>query len=857
MLKNTLTSLFGSSNQRILKGLSPDIQAVGALEVEMRALDDAALRDRTIAFKQRLENGEPVDNLMCEAFATVREAAKRVLGQRHFDVQIAGGIILHQGKIAEMKTGEGKTLVSTLPAYLNALSGKGVHIVTVNDYLANRDSEWMGQIYRFLGMETGCIVSGVDDTGRKKAYSCSITYATNNELGFDYLRDNLRLGIEDISQRAFHYAIIDEVDSILIDEARTPLIISGPSEERSDLYLKVDRLIAELKPQHYEMDEKQRSVALSEEGGEEVETLVQKYNLLKEGAGLYDIENISILHHIIQALKANHFFKRDKDYILNKGEVIIIDEFTGRMMQGRRYSDGLHQAIEAKEKVHIRSENQTIASVTFQNYFRNYPKLSGMTGTALTESAEFGEIYNLDVVEIPTHKPMKREDLQDNIYRTNAERDRAVLECIKDCYEKKQPILVGTTSIEKTESLSVQLKKEKVPHNVLNARYHESEAAIIAEAGRKAAVTIATNMAGRGTDIQLGGNLQARLKGSNQTEEQLSKEISAEQKEVLAAGGLFILGTERHESRRIDNQLRGRSGRQGDAGRSQFFISLQDDLMRIFGAERMDSMLKRLGLPENEAISHPWVSKAIERAQRKVEEQHFEIRKQLLRFDDVMNDQRKAVFGQRREIMQMQDGADLITDFAEEAIDRAITNMIPEKRTVEEWNIQGLHEELLRLFGINFPLEEWVQEEGVTEMEISVRVKQRVNIIFKGKKERYGEELINLAAQSLLLQTLDSLWKDHLNQLDHLRQGISLRAYGQRDPLNEYRREAFLLFESLLAHFREMALQLFCRVEINRPIEPRKQVPTRRAEGDWGRVSRNAPCPCGSGKKYKYCHGKL
>ncbi|MBV9860304.1 MAG: preprotein translocase subunit SecA [Alphaproteobacteria bacterium] len=901
--------LFGSANDRYLKSLGPLVDAINELEPQLAALSDEELRGRTAQFRQKLAEGGELDDLLVDAFATVREAAKRTLGQRHFDVQLLGGIVLHRGMIAEMKTGEGKTLVSTLPVYLNALLGKGVHVVTVNDYLARRDAEWMGQIYRFLGMSVGCIVHELDDFQRQQAYLCDITYGTNNEFGFDYLRDNMKFRLEEMVHRPFHYAIVDEVDSILIDEARTPLIISGPTEDSSELYIRVDKLIPALVPEDYEKDEKQRTVTLTESGVERMEEMLRQTGLLSTGT-LYDIHNVSLVHHANQALRAHKLFARDTDYIVKDDKIIIIDEFTGRMMEGRRYSEGLHQALEAKEGVTVQNENQTLASITFQNYFRMYPKLAGMTGTAMTESVEFGDIYKLEVIEVPTNVPVRRSDSDDEVYRTTREKFDAIVKQIEECQQRKQPVLVGTVSIEKSEALSALLKKHKVAHNVLNARYHEQEAHIIAQAGRPGTVTIATNMAGRGTDIQLGGNLEMRLKteaapiedvaARTAREESIRAEIAAAREVVREAGGLFVLGSERHESRRIDNQLRGRSGRQGDPGASKFFVSLEDDLMRIFGTERMDSVLQRLGLQEGEAIIHRWVNKALEKAQQKVEARNYDIRKQLLKYDDVMNDQRKVIYEQRREIMSARDVATTVADMRAETISECVARAIPENSISEQWDLAGLHEEGLRLLGLDLPIAEWAKEEGIGAAEIEERVAAAADRKMAEKTANYGPEMMRMAEKSLLLQLLDHTWKDHLLSLDHLRQGINLRAYAQRDPLNEYKREAFELFEGLLVTLRQQVTSVLSHVElrIERPIEeappdereavmaeearatgttggplPGRARPSRRGGpgyngsggaapngGDrapWAGTPRNAPCPCGSGRKFKHCHGRV
>ncbi len=883
--------LFGTANDRFLKSLDSIVQAVNALEAEVAALDDEALKARTPWLKERLAKGETLDQILPDAFATVREAAKRTLGQRHFDVQLLGGMVLHKGMISEMKTGEGKTLVSTLPAYLNALPGKGVHIVTVNDYLAKRDAEWMGQIYRFLGLSVGCIVHELDDAERRQAYACDVTYGTNNELGFDYLRDNMKFRLEEMSHRAFNYAIVDEVDSILIDEARTPLIISGPTEDNSDLYVQVDALIPKLEAGDFEKDEKSRAVTMTESGVERMEVLLQESGLLKQG-GLYDIANISLVHHVNQALRAHKLFARDVDYLIKDGKVMIIDEFTGRMMEGRRYSEGLHQALEAKERVEIQNENQTLASITFQNYFRLYPKLSGMTGTAMTEAGEFSEIYSLDVCEIPTNVACVRKDADDEVYRTAGEKNAAIVTLIEECVERKQPVLVGTVSIEKSEHLADLLKKKKIPHKVLNARYHEQEAFIVSQAGVPGAVTIATNMAGRGTDIQMGGNLDMRLKqelgalegpAREKRAAEIKAEVEAFKKVALEAGGLYVIGTERHESRRIDNQLRGRSGRQGDPGGSKFFLSLEDDLMRIFGSDKLDGMLQKLGLEAGEAIVHPWINKALEKAQQKVEARNFEIRKNLLKFDDVMNDQRKVVYEQRRDLMNADDVSSTIASMRHEAIDALVARCIPEKAFPEDWDAAGLHEECLRLFNVDLPIKDWTKEEGIADAEIRERLYAAADRKMAEKAANYGPDVMRMVEKSLLLQMLDQCWKEHLLGLDHLRQGIGLRAYGQRDPLNEYKREAFNLFEVMLASLKERITALLSHVEL-RYDEPPSDIlpqvpqemhltrhdpalgpePTGAAAGfdqndpaTWARsTSRNAPCPCGSGKKFKYCHGR-
>ncbi len=898
--------LFGSSGDRKIKAYRARVEAINALEPELAQLDDAALRGKTAEFRARLAAGEALDDLLPEAFATVREAAKRTLGERHYDVQLIGGMVLHEGNISEMKTGEGKTLVSTLAAYLNALPAKGVHLVTVNDYLAKRDSEWMGKVYRFLGLEVGVILHGLDDNQRREAYAADITYGTNNEYGFDYLRDNMKYQLASMVQRGHHFAIVDEVDSILIDEARTPLIISGPLDDKSDLYLSVDEIIPEIAEADYEMDEKARTVNLTDDGNEHVEELLRARNILTDG-NLYDIENITIVHHINNALRAHKLFQKDKDYIVKAGKVVIIDEFTGRMMEGRRYSDGLHQALEAKERVQIQPENQTLASITFQNYFRMYKKLAGMTGTALTEASEFGDIYNLDVLEIPTNRKLARVDEDDEVYRSAREKYDAIILQIEDCAARDQPVLVGTTSIEKSEQLAELLKKKKVKHNVLNARYHEQEAHIIAQAGVPGAVTIATNMAGRGTDIQLGGNLDMRIADETAGIEdeaarrrkidEVKADVTAKKNRALEAGGLYVIGTERHESRRIDNQLRGRSGRQGDPGRSKFYLSLEDDLMRIFGTDRMDGMLQKLGLQEGEAIVHPWINKALEKAQQKVEARNFDIRKNLLKFDNVMNDQRRAIFEQRIELMKAEDVSETVGDMRRQVIDDMVALHVPEKAYAEQWDMEGLKAEVEKTLGLDLPVETWAEEEGIAEEEIRERLYAATDRHMAAKSAQIGPDLMRQVEKAVLLQTLDMHWREHLMMLDHLRQAVGLRGYGQRDPLNEYKSEAFELFESLLRRLREdVTRQLAVAQFVTEAQAPRiedaplpemhahhadpttgedelaggdtatLQRPVRNDPGvalnpndpaTWGKTPRNAPCPCGSGKKYKHCHGTI
>jgi len=887
--------LFGNANDRVVGSLRSSVQKTNALEEKYLPLSDEDLRAQTEVLRGRLDAGETLDDILPDAFSVVREAAKRTLGQRHFDVQLMGGMVLHSGKIAEMKTGEGKTLVATLAVYLNALSRKGVHVVTVNDYLAQRDSAWMGQVYRFLGLTVGCIVNGLDDNERREAYAADVTYGTNNEFGFDYLRDNMKYRLDEMVQRPFHYAIVDEVDSILIDEARTPLIISGPSQDSSELYQRVDRLIPALAEEDYDKDEKHKTVALNEPGTEKIEELLREAGLLETGT-LYDIHNVGLVHHVNQALRAHKLFTRDVDYIVKDDKVVIIDEFTGRMMSGRRYSEGLHQALEAKEHVTIQQENQTLASITFQNYFRMYPKLAGMTGTAMTEAGEFSEIYKLDVVEMPTNRPVSRGDEDDEVYRTAGEKNAAIITLIEEARKRQQPVLVGTVSIEKSEHLADLLKKKKIPHAVLNARYHEQEAAIIAQAGRPGAVTIATNMAGRGTDIQLGGNLEVRIREEAETLEGEARdkkiaEIRAELEKardiVKEGGGLYVVGTERHESRRIDNQLRGRSGRQGDPGNSKFFLSLEDDLMRIYGMQRMDGVLQRLGIQEGEAIIHPWINKALERAQKKVEQQHFEVRKNLLKYDDVMNDQRKVIYEQRREVMSAEIVDAIVEDMRHDVIERVVGRNVPANSYAEQWNTVGLKTEIQDIVGIEIPVDEWAAEQGINDEAVLERITAASDAKVAQKVATYGADIMNQIERSLLLQLLDQSWKEHLLALDHLRQGINLRAYGQRDPLNEYKREAFQLFAAMLDDVREQVTRYLSNIEFRTEAPPPPpqiaMLETRRDpaldmeagfisseqagfapaaggvaladEQQFAGVPRNAPCPCGSGKKYKHCHG--
>ncbi len=910
MITALARKLFGSHNDRILRTQDPLIASINTLEPDVLKLDDAQLCAKTVEFRERLQKGETLDDLLPEAFATVREAAKRVLGQRHFDVQLRGGMVLHSGKIAEMKTGEGKTLVATLAVYLNAIEGKGVHVVTVNDYLAKRDSAWMGRVYGFLGLTTGCIVHGLTDEERQMAYNADITYGTNNEFGFDYLRDNMKFEAKELCQRPFNFAIVDEVDSILIDEARTPLIISGPAEDSSDLYLKVDALIPHLVETNYELDEKAKTATLTEEGNVHIEELLGEDGLLTPGGGLYDAQNITVVHHVNQALRAHKMFARDVDYIVKGGKVIIIDEFTGRMMDGRRYSDGLHQALEAKEHVAIQRENQTLASITFQNYFRLYPKLAGMTGTAMTEAAEFAEIYNLETVEIPTNVPAARIDSEDEVYGTMAEKYEAIALKIKECQDRGQPVLVGTVSIEKSEVLSDLLKKNGIKHSVLNARYHEQEATIIAQAGRSGAVTIATNMAGRGTDIQMGGNLDMRLEQElggitdkadyNRRAEAIRDDITADALKARGAGGLFVIGTERHESRRIDNQLRGRSGRQGDPGSSMFYLSLEDDLMRIFGSERMEAVLAKLGLRGGEKIAHPWISTALEKAQQKVEARNFDVRKNLLKFDNVMNDQRKVIYEQRKDIMQAESVSETIVDLRHDIIHAMVVTAIPPHSYPEAWALTGLNERVSDLLALDLPIVDWGKEEGIAEEEMEERIRTAADEAMAEKVKVVGAERMAQAEKAALLGLLDVAWKDHLLALDQLRQGIHLRGYGQRDPFNEYSREAFGLFQMMLDSVRETVTKSLMHAKVRMPsleeyaaarhaqelrelhgLAPEEMTPEQlqaahaQAAGHrlatlpmqhafdsqnpdtWHNTPRNAPCPCGSGKKYKHCHGAV
>jgi preprotein translocase subunit SecA len=926
MIGSLARKIFGTANDRRVRAYQPKVDAINALEPELEKLSDEELRARTDEFRKQVADGASLDDILVPAFATVREAAKRTLGQRHFDVQMIGGMVLHDGSISEMKTGEGKTLVATLPVYLNSLAGKGVHVVTVNDYLAKRDAEWMGQVYKFIGLTVGIIVHGLDDEQRKAAYACDVTYATNNELGFDYLRDNMKYELSQMVQRPHNFAIVDEVDSILVDEARTPLIISGPLDDRSDFYNTIDTYIPKLSAEHFELDEKVRAVTLTESGMEFLEEKLREAGLLK-GESLYDIENVSVVHHVNQALRAHKMFQRDKDYIVKNGEVVIIDEFTGRMMQGRRYSEGLHQALEAKERVQIQPENQTLASITFQNYFRLYEKLAGMTGTASTEADEFMDIYKLDVNEIPTNRPMARDDQDDEVYRTAAEKYRAIIALIQDCKERGQPVLVGSTSIEKSELLAQMLVQEGWKQHdftdanafaglytgddsakkskdfaVLNARYHEQEAYIIAQAGVPGAVTIATNMAGRGTDIQLGGNADMRVRqeigemeagpARAEKEKKIREEVARLKEKALAAGGLYVLGTERHEARRIDNQLRGRSGRQGDPGTSKFFLSLEDDLMRIFGSDQLGGMLTKLGLQEGEAIVHPWINKALAKAQQKVEARNFDIRKNLLKYDDVMNDQRKVIFEQRIELMRDDDVAGTIGDMRESVVADLVAKHIPENAYPEQWDTAGLKDAVKNVLGLDLPVDDWAKEEGIADEEVRERITRQADEVMAGKVAKYGAEIMRYVEKNVLLQTLDHLWREHLVVLDHLRQVVGFRGYAQRDPLNEYKSEAFQLFDNLLNRLREGVTSQLMRVEIVSQAPQMQELPQMEAHhinpatgedemalagaalasdemevaaadrdpanpSSWGKVGRNEACPCGSGKKYKHCHGRF
>ncbi|WP_121631147.1 preprotein translocase subunit SecA [Tropicibacter alexandrii] len=906
MLGKLARKVFGTPNDRKIKATRPIVEKINALEAEFEKLDDAGLIAKTAEYKKRIEGGESLDHLLPEAFANCREAAKRALGLRAFDVQLMGGIFLHQGNISEMKTGEGKTLMATFAAYLNGLTGRGVHVVTVNDYLARRDAEWMSKVYGALGLTTGVVYPRQPEEEKKAAYECDITYATNNELGFDYLRDNMKSELNQIYQRDHYFAIVDEVDSILVDEARTPLIISGPAQDRSELYVAIDKLIPELQDDHYEIDEKTRNVTFTDEGNEFLEERLRVYELLPEGQTLYDPESTTIVHHVNQGLRAHKLYAKDKDYIVRDSEVILIDEFTGRMMQGRRLSEGLHQAIEAKEGCKIQPENVTLASVTFQNYFRLYDKLGGMTGTAATEAEEFAEIYGLGVVEVPTNRPIARIDEDDRVYRTAKEKYDAIVEEIKGAHEKGQPVLVGTTSIEKSEMLSHLLKQANLPHNVLNARQHEQEAQIVADAGKLGAITIATNMAGRGTDIKLGGNVEFQImeaiaaapdRDPEEIRAEIEKQHDADEEAVKQAGGLFVLATERHESRRIDNQLRGRSGRQGDPGRSAFFLSLDDDLMRIFGSERLDKVLSTLGMKEGEAIIHPWVNKSLERAQAKVEGRNFDIRKQLLKFDDVMNDQRKVIFSQRREIMEAEDLSEIVTDMRHEVIDELVDIYCPPRAYADQWNTEGLYAAVIEKLGLDLPIMSWADEDGVDQETVKERLEEASDKMMAEKAEAFGPETMRNIEKQVLLQTIDGKWREHLLTLEHLRSVVGFRGYAQRDPLNEYKNEAFALFENMLDSLREQVSSQLSQV---RPMTEEEQrammqqlmaqqkemqqqadqakaahepvLPTGEDEAareplvagfdetdqsTWGNPGRNDPCPCGSGKKFKHCHGSL
>ncbi len=863
---NKLTSrFFGSSNDRQIKKYRPIIDKINSLEEDLQKISDDELKLKTTYFKDLLSKEQNLINILPEAFASVREAAKRTLNQRHFDVQLMGGLVLHEGKIAEMKTGEGKTLVATLACYLNALEGKGVHVVTVNDYLAQRDSQWMGQIYEFLGMSVGCIVSEMDDHQRRLAYKADITYGTNNEFGFDYLRDNMKYSLDEMVQRPFNFAIVDEVDSILIDEARTPLVISGQSEDSSILYKTIDKFIPSLKEEDYELDEKQRTCNLTDNGIGNIEQALKSENLIEDGS-LFDVKNVSILHHINQALRAHKLFKKNTHYMVKNNKVIIIDEFTGRAMEGRRFGEGQHQAIEAKEKITVQPENQTLASVTFQNYFRMYPKLSGMTGTALTEEGEFSEIYNLHVIEVPTNLKIARIDSNDEIYKTNLERDEAVINLIEDCQKNNQPVLVGTVSIEKSEILSKLLKAKNIDHEVLNAKFHEQEAQIIGYAGIPGSVTIATNMAGRGTDIQLGGNLEIRqakeIKVDDLNSEKvknLINDIEEKKNVALKAGGLYVIGTERHESRRIDNQLRGRTGRQGDPGSSKFLLSLQDDLMRIFGSDRLETMLGKLGLEKGEAIVHPWINKAVEKAQGKVEAHNFEIRKQLLKFDDVMNDQRKVIFDQRKEIMRSDDISEMILDMRHEVIETIVFKSIPEQSYHDQWDSETLATDVKNYLGITVPIIKWTKEDGIIEKEIISRLIELSNNFMAERAVKFGIDVFRQAEKTLLLQVLDQGWKEHLLMLDQMRQSIGLRAYAQKDPLNEYKKEAFELFENMLDKLRKTITSVLSYIEIEQEnIQSKEHNNEPQTLPSSKKIPRNSICPlCDSGKKYKHCCGKL
>ena len=885
MLGKIARKIFGSANDRFVKRQYKIVNQINAMEPDFIKLSDEELKAKTIEFRERLQKGETLDDLLPEAFATVREAAKRVMGQRHYDVQLIGGIVLHKGMIAEMKTGEGKTLVATLAAYLNAIEGKGVHVVTVNDYLAKRDAEWMGKIYRFLGLTVDYIVHEKNSNERRLAYQADIVYGTNNELGFDYLRDNMAFSLHERVQREFNFAIVDEVDSILIDEARTPLIISGQAEDSSDTYIKVSNLIAKITDEDFEKDEKQKNITLTEVGMEHVEELLRNVGLISDGS-LYDIGNVNLVQHVNNALRAHKMFQRDVDYIVKDGKVVIVDEFTGRIMEGRRFSDGLHQSLEAKEGVKIQSENQTLASITFQNYFRIYPKLAGMTGTAMTEETEFCDIYNLTCVEIPTNRPVLRNDLEDEIYRTEGEKYRAIINTILDCHHRGQPVLVGTTSVEKSEIIAELLHRAepKLKFEVLNARHHDREAVIVAQAGVSGAVTIATNMAGRGTDIQLGGNPEMKLKEllkGDETAEQIAQlkknienEVAKDKDKVLSAGGLYILGTERHESRRIDNQLRGRSGRQGDPGTSKFFLSMQDDLMRIFGSEKMSTVMQRLGLPEGEALVHPWISKALEKAQQKVEERNFDIRKNVLKYDNVMNEQRKIIYEQRKEIMENEDLSETIKDMRYEYLCGILNAHVPYGSSVEEWNKDGLKQDLAIATSFVLPITNWCNNPEIDSESLKDMVLNEVDNRLAERESSLPQDVVKMVHKSFLLQVLDQLWKEHIATLDLMRHTIVLRAYGQKDPLNEYKKEAFNMFSNMLEVLKERVTVVVCHTVLKSDTQERMQqamdkeqnrkmsINNGNAENNldaekYANVSRNDLCPCGSGKKFKHCHGKI
>jgi preprotein translocase subunit SecA len=907
MFKSIGKMLFGSVNDRAIKSLQKVVEQVSALEPEMVAMSDSELQAQTVKLKHKLSEGFSLDNILPEAFATVREASRRILNMRHFDVQIMGGVVLHRGMIAEMRTGEGKTLVATLAVYLNALTGEGVHVVTVNDYLVKRDAAWMGKLYNFLGLSIGCITHELSDEQRKAAYNCDITYGTNNEVGFDYLRDNMKHEAEQLAQRKFSFVIIDEVDSVLIDEARTPLVISGPTEDNSELYNSINKLIPKLKSEDYEIDEKSRQITLTEEGMTNVEILLKQAKLIEQEGNFYDLHNMPLVHHVNQALRAHKLFTKDVDYMISNNQILIVDEFTGRALEGRRYSEGLHQALEAKEGLKIQNENQTLASITFQNYFRLFPKIAGMAGTAMTEATELYDIYKLEVIELPANKKVIRVDEEDIIYRTAAEKYNAIIEKIVECHEKKQPVLVGTVSIEKSEFISSLLKKKKIPHHVLNAKHHDKEAMIIAQAGRAGAVTIATNMAGRGTDIMLGGNPDISIAelSKDLSDEQkaieadkILKKIEAEKAEVIAAGGLFVLGTERHESRRIDNQLRGRAGRQGDPGRTEFYLSLEDDLMRIFASDKMSTILQKLGMQEGEAIFHPMISRALEKAQQKVEGRNYEIRKNLLRYDDVVSQQRKIIYEQRKEILEADDIDDEIEPMYHMINANIIASYTPARVYPEQWDIEGFKREVFRIYGITVPISDWASHDKVDDEQILLYLNDEIAKLLAHKAEHYSKGILQAMSKRCLLATIDQLWKEHLYTLDHLRQSIVLRAYGQKDPLTEYKREAFHLFEEMTDKIKETFIIRLAHLEFKiiknadgseiivgsqaprqeKMFETRSDPaleqqgspvlsssrsyidPSERDAKDpstWGKIGRNEVCPCGSGAKYKQCHGKI